>query len=454
MKTRNYLFPRAIAFLLFLFIVPTAQGQILKKLRKRAEKAAEEAVLNKTEEKVYKETSKGMDSILNPKTGKMEPAPEQDAPQAPTGNDSEKNSPAENNQSNSKGSKALQVYSKFDFVPGEEIKAFEDFSKDVLGDLPARWNTSNSVEVVSLSNQEGKWAQLALGKGSFVPDFTGVLPENFTLEYDLVIDYDTSMGGFKPIIVANISDIENPNYDLNDQTPGKNGASFLIYGGVGNKGKLEFYKYASDKNLNTRTPKDFSAYQYQNWERGKSMHISIWKQGKRLRVYLDEEKAFDIPRAFEASDLAKSFRFYCNIPKQNTNYFISNVRFAEGASDIRSKLLNEGRLVTYGITFDKGSAKLKPESHGVLKKVAQVLNENSSISVEVIGHTDADGSEAFNLDLSEKRAESVIAALETSFDVNGKQLKATGKGETELLNFEDTPDAHAINRRVEFQIFR
>ncbi|MCE2613060.1 OmpA family protein [Flavobacteriaceae bacterium D16] len=453
MKNLISKFLKLLPLLVFFAVIPPTEAQILKKLKKRTEKAAEEAVLQKTEEKVYKETSKGMDSILNPKTGKKEPAPAPDTSK-PSKGDDDKSKQGGNTGSADTGSAVFEVYNKFDFVPGEKIKAFEDFSRDVLGDLPARWNTSNSVEVVSLSNQEGKWAQLGLGKGSFVPDFTGVLPDNFTLEYDLIINYDTSMGGFKPIIIANISDIENPNYDLNDQTPGKNGASFLIYGGVGDKGKLEFYKYAADKNLNMETPKDFSKYQYQNWEKGERMHISIWKQGRRLRVYLDEEKAFDIPRAFEASDLAKSFRFYSNIPKQNTNYFISNVRFAEGATDIRSKLLNEGRLVTYGITFDKGSAKLKPESYGVLKKVAQVLNENSSISIEVIGHTDADGSEAFNLDLSEKRARSVLVALKTSFNVNGEQLKATGKGETELLNFDNTPDAHAINRRVEFQIFR
>ena len=424
-----------------------ANAQFWKKVKKKVEKAAEETVLDKSDQKTREKTGQVLDSLLEGKDRKKKRGNNEIGEQT--------DFPMEDG--NLQGPAAQDVftyYSRFDFVPGEEIKAFDDFSRDALGDLPARWNTSNSAEVVSLSNQEGKWVQLGLGKGSFVPDFMEPLPENFSLEYDLVIDYDTSMGGFKPVIIMNISDIENPNYDLNDQTPGDNGASFIIYGGVGDKGKLEFYKYADDSNLDSRTPKDFSDLQYQTWQRGTKMHISVWKQGKRLRVYLDEEKVFDLPRAFEASELAKNFRFFTNIPKEDTNYFISNVRFAEGASDIRSKLLNEGRLVTYGITFDKGSARLKPESYGVLKKVAQVLNDTPDISLEIIGHTDADGSEELNLALSEQRASTVLSTLVDTFDVNAEQLRATGKGETELLSFDDTPDAHAKNRRVEFQIFR
>jgi len=438
---------KLIGAVLFLFFANTAEAQFFKKLKKKVEKAAEETVIKKTEEKTRKETGKAMDSIF-------EPNGERSGRNSKKGNDKVGNS--QNNGPSAKGEtqNTFEAYSKFDFVPGDDIIAVEDFSMDAIGDLPARWNTSNSAEVVSLNTEEGKWLKIGIGDGAFVPDFMNELPENFSLEFDLIIDYDTKMGGFKPVISFTMSDIPNPGYDMNDNTPGKNGASFLVYGGVGDKGHMEFYKYTPDNNLNVRTPKDFSNIQYGSWNRSKSMHISIWKQGKRVRVYLDEEKVFDLPRAFQASGLAKNFRVFSNIRKNETYYYLSNFRFAEGKEDIRSKLLNQGNLVTYGITFDKASAKLKPESNGVLKKVAQVLNEMPNLNLRIIGHTDSDGDADYNLELSTNRAESVRTALIQSFNVDPEQLAVEGKGETELLTMGNSPLDHAKNRRVEFQSIR
>ena len=121
-----------------------------------------------------------------------------------------------------------------------------------------------------------------------------------------------------------------------------------------------------------------------------------------------------------------------------------------GKPDLRSKLLTEGRLVTYGITFDSGSAQIKPESTGTLKKIAEILNANPEIQVKIVGHTDTDGDETFNLKLSEDRANSVLQALVNQFGVSGSQLMAEGKGESELLDPGSSSLAKAKNRRVEF----
>ncbi|MFH4968067.1 OmpA family protein [Gaetbulibacter sp. M240] len=439
MKTIKLL---SVLFLIMSFSTE-ANAQLFKKLKNKIEKAAEETVIDKVEDKTRKETGKAVDTLLNGKKRRTKKETK-----------NRKGEETEAGNSAAQQETLFEHYSKFDFVPGDEIKTYEDFSEDNIGDLPAHWNTSNSVEVVGLNIYEGNWAQLGLGKGSFVPDFMDDLPENFTLEYDLIIDYDIKMGGFKPVFFTTISDLENPNYDLNDDTPGKNGASFLIYGGVGDKGKIEFYKYATDNNLNSRTEKDFSTLQYDSWTPTKIMHVSIWKQGKRLRVYLDEEKVFDLPRAFEDSNLAKSFRFFTNVPKDDIYYYLSNIRFAEGKSDIRSKLLEEGKLVTYGITFDTGSAVIKQESFGVLKEVASVLKSNKDLRVKVIGHTDAVGDTNNNLKLSQERAQSVVNALTDYLKVPEAQLETEGKGETELLAEGNSPSDHAKNRRVEFNIIK
>ena len=82
---------------------------------------------------------------------------------------------------------AFQSYSKFDFVPGEKIVASEDFSQDAVGDFPAKWNTNGTAEVVTIEGYEGKWLMLKQTKdASYIPDFVKDLPENFTLEFDVI----------------------------------------------------------------------------------------------------------------------------------------------------------------------------------------------------------------------------------------------------------------------------
>jgi Sec-independent protein translocase protein TatA len=80
---------------------------------------------------------------------------------------------------------SFQVYSKFDFVPGEKIVAFEDFSQSAIGDFPAKWNTNGSGEVVTISGKPGRWLKLA-ANGFYTPEFITALPDDFTLELDIL----------------------------------------------------------------------------------------------------------------------------------------------------------------------------------------------------------------------------------------------------------------------------
>ncbi len=429
----------------------TTQAQFWKKLKKRAEQAAEETIYRKAEEKASEKTEKTMDSIFEApgKVGKKKRRKK--GQRSDDGGDSYEGDDTYEEEADydSGGSVDFSAYSKFDFEAGEEIIAFEDFSSDEIGDLPARWNTSNSAEVVTLSAAEGKWLKIGKGKGSFVPDFITDFPENFTLEYDLIFDYDVSLYAFHRFILVNFSDLENPNYDLGKYSPGKNGANFSILGGISGGGEASFYKYVPDRQLNINSKKSIPQIARDNSGRGKPIHVSVWKQGKRLRVYLDNNKVFDIPRAFENANVLKSMRFFSEITEEDTYYFLGNIRYAVGKADTRSKLLNEGRLVTYGITFNSGSASILPESYGVLKKIAGVINDNS-ISVNIIGHTDGDGDENSNQELSEARAEAVKSTLVQEFGVDSALLTAEGRGESEPVSNNNTSEGKAKNRRVEF----
>lgn len=101
------------------------------------------------------------------------------------------------------------------------------------------------------------------------------------------------------------------------------------------------------------------------------------------------------------------------------------------------------------ITFEFDSSVLTNEAITQLEELAGALASKSlrDKSFELIGHTDAQGSKTYNLDLSNRRAQAVVEYLVQEFDVNGENIKAYGKGEDHLIN-ESNPNA-SENRRVE-----
>lgn len=101
------------------------------------------------------------------------------------------------------------------------------------------------------------------------------------------------------------------------------------------------------------------------------------------------------------------------------------------------------------IMFAQDSDKILDESNEILDHIAQALkNHGEFTKMHVVGHTDSTGDDAHNQELSERRAASVVAALE-SRGVSQK-LDARGAGETEPACKEETDACHEQNRRVEF----
>ena len=178
-------------------------------------------------------------------------------------------------------------------------------------------------------------------------------------------------------------------------------------------------------------------------------HVSIWVQNSRLRLYALGSKLLDIPQALTKGFDYKQIRF-CTDEIEATKFLISNIRVAEAGTDQRSKFLTDGKLISYGILFDVNSDKVKPESYGALKEMADILKENPSVRVKVVGHTDSDGNDATNLDLSKRRANSVKSELCKVFSVDSSRIETDGKGETEPIENNNTPLGKSKNRRVEF----
>ena len=174
---------------------------------------------------------------------------------------------------------------------------------------------------------------------------------------------------------------------------------------------------------------------------------------------MNEEKTWDVPKAILPEAKLNSLVF--DIPTSNDQwrYLITNLRLAVGAPDTRKKILEQNKWVTHGILFDVNKATIKPdvkiptfkvESYCKLKEMANVLKEFAYLKVKIVGHTDADGKDDANLDLSKRRAASVKVALAKEFGIDESRMETDGKGESEPIYKNDTPSCKAYNRRLEF----
>lgn len=103
------------------------------------------------------------------------------------------------------------------------------------------------------------------------------------------------------------------------------------------------------------------------------------------------------------------------------------------------------------IQFEVAKSRILPVSYGLLNQVAQVMRDYPSIAIRIEGHTDSDGSDAYNLKLSQQRAASVLEYL-IAQGLDAKRMGSVGLGETQPIDTNRTSDGRANNRRVEFHI--
>ena len=103
------------------------------------------------------------------------------------------------------------------------------------------------------------------------------------------------------------------------------------------------------------------------------------------------------------------------------------------------------------ITFRTDSADLNASFFEVLNSVAKVVNQFEQTVIEVAGHTDSTGSNAYNQQLSERRSSAVAAYLETR-NVRADRIITVGAGEAHPVATNDTPEGRQLNRRVELTL--
>lgn len=436
-KKRNQLVP--LALILLAFVTPM-QGQFLKKLSKAAERAAERTVERRVANETAKETDAALDSILEPgsKQGNDLPNPNgTDNTGNPTigGSNSDEN---RNTTKNASSPKTLTIYSKFDFVPGDKPLFYDDYSNDFVGDFPSKWNTNAGGEVVNLGEDSQKWLELKSGYNIYFIPNTPELPEEYTIEFDIV-----------GIGLDRASSTALLRVDLSDDVKFKEGDNFV-------QAHIPFCQYTpvgitiENRINNQREIRSTVKADIRNAIL-EGAHISIAVNNERFRLWVNETKYIDVPKLVAKGAKLKTLKFHPNNFKDGVErLFITNLNVAEGGLDLRKKLISEGKISTNAILFNSGSDQLKATSMGVIRQIAQVLQQEGNMKLKIVGHTDADGDEKGNLALSKDRAEAVKSALTSVYSIDSSRLSTDGKGESEPVGDNTSADGKAQNRRVEF----
>ncbi|MBO9562627.1 MAG: OmpA family protein [Niastella sp.] len=430
------------ALTLILLLSPATlfcQG-FMDRLKKKVANKAEQ----KVEQKIDKSVDKGFDKAEQTAKSGNKKADSTTTTQAPA-------TTAPATTAGAPAPVALKSNSRFDFVPGELIVYTESFEQDPIGELPTGWNTTGTGEVVTLNNFPGKWLQVHQ-RSFYLTNNEKSFGENYTVEFDAIMQLKYN-GHFFPYFAFGIISTNDESTTSNEflRNYRKNASiEGIFYPAEGGRSKLNVHTYKAGRDYYTGDQQEVSILSDYF---GKPIHIAIQVQKERMRIWAGQDKIFDAPKAITPGVLMNQlfFEIHTSSYKEDQyGMFISNLKVAKGIPDTRHKLVEEGKFSTTGILFDVNSDVIKPESYGVLKDVANVLKENADIKVKIIGHTDSDGDDQKNLQLSQKRAAAVAKALQETFSIDAARFQTDGKGETVPVGDNKTKEGKALNRRVEF----
>ena len=409
--------------ILALLSISFSQAQLLDKLKKKAEKAAERTVERRVEKETEKKTDEALDEVFEEKSNKKNKKTAKKSNDEPTSTSS--------NQ---------EIVTGSSFFPNGKVLFSDKFKQDNYGDFPVNWNTNSGGEIIKVNGEKA----FKLNPNGTYTAKTSKLPENYALEFDLVtenLDYKGLSGSNFGLIFSNESTLNKP------KNGGKFGFSLWKGSNICNQINVQNWGKTNGK-IDNNIP--FKMQEKLNT----ITHFTVVVNKTRLRVFIDNEKAIDLP-SFLSNNFGNYIQFYLKgtDPKEKHIVAISNLKITEEGEDIRSMLL-KGGFSTTKILFDSGSDKLKKESYEFLDKMAEVLQDDTSIRLNIIGHTDSDGDAVKNLTLSKSRAATVMNYFIDQKKLDKSRFMFQGRGENEPVTNNTSAEGKAQNRRVEFQTIK
>ena len=261
-------------------------------------------------------------------------------------------------KSSTQEQQSMQSFSKYDFVPGDKVILFDDFSQDAVGDFPALWTANAPGEINTLNIAPGKWLNLNSTDGNYFLLKSIDFPKNFIIEFDIVPKKTGGRIAAGLILYGE----DKPKEMDNNPHPGNGGIIISI-----EKERWNTMGYKTSENTAITGSSAVNPV-----EPEKVNHVIIWVQNRRFRIYHKQAKVLDMPT--NVFDGTKFNRLCFRLSRgASCGSYISNIRITDASPDMRSKLLTDGKLITYGIYFDVNKDVVKPESYGTLKGIADIL---------------------------------------------------------------------------------
>ncbi|MDD4051151.1 MAG: CsgG/HfaB family protein [candidate division Zixibacteria bacterium] len=315
-------------------------------------------------------------------------------------------------------SENMSLYTKYDFIPGDKTIFYDDLSGEEVGEFPSRWKLSEGVFEVA---KKGDLTLIMCSdEGTIRPKMTPGLPDRYTVEWEIFSNGADQKGHWYYIHILDANEKTIASFDLTD---GKSTKVWI------------FDKEMASKELTSQL--------------GRGIHtMRIMATKTTMKCYVDNERVANIPdiEYFEPA----AFRIHCDPwDDQGNPMLFGKFRVAEGGKSMRQQLDETGKIITHGILFDSGSDVIKGESFKTLAEIGQLLSDDPNLRLTIEGHTDSDGEDAYNQDLSQRRAASVKSYLVGNNQIDAARLESKGFGETKPIDANTTPEGKANNRRVE-----
>ena len=405
MKAIRLILP-VILCLLFTYPAYT-QIDLLKKVKKKSEQKTDEAV----DDELDKLFGKKKDKAATSKEATVQPATQETGPEATSDETT-----AEGKAAADEEKTGVLTWAKYDFVPGDKVIFEDDLIGEENGEFPSRWDLASGVaEVAKLDGDNVIF--LRGGSPAIVPYLKNsnedYLPDIFTVEFDIYFGYS-----YATLYLYDRKNQKNPAGDQDHMTVGNN--------------------YLEVFNSKSMYP---SEVKQERWA-----HIAVAYTEGKFKAYLDDTRLINIPRLDVNPTGITLYSYHAS---DNQPIYIKNVRIAEGGVKYYDRVMQDGKIIANGIRFDVGKATIKPESMGIINEVVDLMKEHPDLKFSVEGHTDSDGDDAFNMELSDKRAESVKSTM-ISMGIAADRLESKGLGESVPIADNSSPEGKANNRRVEF----
>ena len=364
-----------------------AQGSILQRAKQRAKEKLEQQIDKKTAE--------------TPPPSATPAASEEGTPVRKAANAS----------AAAEEAPAPTVNSGADFTPGTRVIFATDFARDELGDFPRKFELKGgNHEVADIG---GTRYLRSVSFGSYYLPLPEVLPEQFTLEFDM-----KPVSGWGQAIYFTDEEDRRNYVEIGGES-----------GGI--EGPGSYRVSANVKNPNSARH---------------VFKVQVMADGKYVKVYMDGVRVANAPNA----NIGRSNKIIFYTKADATHpVLIGNIRLAAGGKDLYKALEESGRVTAEGIFFDTNSDRLRPESDAVLGQIGEMLVKHADMRLAIEGHTDNVGQAAANQALSQKRAAAVKAYLVGKHGVDAARLEAKGFGATKPVAPNADEAGRQKNRRVE-----